>query len=223
VMDRIAITEASQRRLFFESQTARAKDLLEQAELAFKSAQEKYGIESIDVRALGDLRAASELRAQIMSRDIQVQSMRSFAGPENIDLKRLAAEMVILRAQLEKIERGSGSTGPVSKAALENQRAYREVKYQEALLSGLITQTELARGDEARQAPLVQQVDVARPPDRKSGPNRSSMTLTAGVWGLLLGSILAWAVPWFRRTSGERRSGQRWQGLRAAWAMRARD
>lgn len=222
VMDRIAITEASQRRLFFERQTTRAKELLAQAELAFKAAQDKYGIDSIDVRALGDLRASSELRAQIMSRDIQIQSMSVFAGPENSDLKRLRSEIAILRAQLEKVEHGSGSVGPISNAALENQRAYREVKYQEALLSGLITQAELARGDEARQAPLVQQVDVARVPDQKSGPNRSSMVLAAGGWGLLLGLVCTWVGRWVLRTSGARRSSPRWRLLRAAWAIRTR-
>ncbi len=223
VMNRIAITEASQRRLFFEQQAEHAKEVLAKAEMAFKDAQAKYGIQSIDVRAQGDIRASSELRAQIMTREVQVQSMASFAGPENADARRLASEIRSLRDQLNKVETGTGADSPNSEAALANQRAYREVKYQEALLSGLITQTELARGDEARQAPLVQQVDVARPPDLKSGPKRASITLVAGILGFLLACAFVLARRMLSSASSavDSPSARRWRSVKAAWRLRS--
>lgn len=224
LMNRIAITEASQRRLFFEQQAERAKEVLAKAEMAFKDAQAKYGIQSIDVRAQGDIQASSQLRAQIMAREVQLQSMASFAGPENADVRRLASEMRSLREQLNKLETGTGADSPNSEAALANQRAYREVKYQEALLSGLITQTELARGDEARQAPLVQQVDVARPPDIKSGPKRASVTLVAGILGLLLAAafvLVKQILNGARADASDSPAARRWRSVRAAWKLRS--
>jgi uncharacterized protein involved in exopolysaccharide biosynthesis len=217
LMNRIAVTEASQRRMFFDEQAKQAKDALAAAELAFKAAQEKYGIQSIDVRAQGDIRAASELRAQIMTREVQIQAMRTFAGPENADAQRLAAEIASLRAQMTRVEHGAGTDIPSSDAALANQRAYREVKYQEAILSGLITQAELARGDEARQAPLVQQVDVARPPDRKSAPKRAQMTTTAAIVGLILGLAFVLARRYWFASNLDAGQALRWGRVRAAW------
>ena len=217
LMNRIAVTEASQRRLFFEEQAKLAKDALAETELAFKASQEKYGIQSIDVRAQGDIRAASELRAQIMVREVQAQAMRTFAGQENADLRRLMAEIDSLRAQMTKIEHGAGTDSPSSDAALANQRAYREVKYQEAILSGLITQAELARGDEARQAPLVQQVDVAAPPDRRSSPKREQITVAAAVAGLILGLTFVLARHSWRLKKDDRNFALRWARMRSAW------
>lgn len=217
LMNRIAVTEASQRRLFFEQQAGRAKTSLAQAELAFKAAQDKFGIQSIDVRVQGDIRASGDLRAQIMMRDVQMQAMRSYAGPENADIQRLAAEVGSLKAQLAKVEQGAGADTPVSEAAFANQRAYREVKYQEAILAGLIAQTELARGDEARQAPLVQQVDVARPPDHKSAPKRAQWA----VIGVVAGFFVAVAFVLLRRSWRLRQQDAegrgRWQLMRDAW------
>ncbi len=220
LMDRIAVTEASQRRRFFEEQAQRAKSALSAAELAFKEAQEKYGIQSIDVRAQGDLRASADLRAQIMVREIQIKSMRNFSGPENADLLRLMSEVASMRSQLVKVEQGSGPDGSSPEAALANQRAYREVKYQEAILSGLITQTELARGDEARQAPIVQQVDVARPPDRKSAPKRTWITLGTAVGGLVLGAAFVLARRSWRRGQQDPETLRRWREVRDAWRFR---
>lgn len=221
LMNRIAVTEASQRRMFFAEQAEQAKTELAKAELAFKAAQEKYGIQSIDVRAQGDIRAASELRAQVMTREVQIQAMRQYAGPENPDVQRLQAEIGSLRLQLNRMEHGAGIDSPSSGPAMANQRAYREVKYQEAILSGLITQAELARGDEARQAPLVQQVDIARPPDRATSPDRRLIVLLAAVSGLL-GAIAFVLVRKAWRDGGrDPESIQRWQRLRSAWRLRA--
>jgi uncharacterized protein involved in exopolysaccharide biosynthesis len=217
LMNRIAVTEASQRRMFFNEQARQAKEALAVAELAFKAAQERYGIQSIDVRAQGDIRAAADLRAQIMTREVQIQAMRTFAGPENADVQRLAAEVASLRSQMTRVEHGAGTDVPSSDAALANQRAYREVKYQEAILSGLITQAELARGDEARQAPLVQQVDVAHPPDRKSAPKRGLITIAAAFVGLFLGLAFVIARRYWYVNSLDTRQASRWRRVRDAW------
>ena len=221
LMNRIAVTEASQRRLFFEEQAKLAKNSLAEAELEFKASQEKYGIQSIDVRAQGDIRAASELRAQIMTREVQIQSMRNFAGPENADVQRLAVEIASLRAQLTKVEHGAGSDSPSSSAALANQRAYREVKYQEAILSALITQAELARGDEARQAPLVQQVDVAKPPERRSSPKRGRLAIFAVIGGLVLGLGFVLIRENLRSRRSDPIARHRWERVRDSWRIRA--
>ncbi len=221
LMNRIAVTEASVRRKYFEEQASFAKATLAAAEVAYKAAQEKYGIQSIDIKAQGDLKASSDLRAQIMLREIQAQAMRSYAALENSDLKRLMTEISSMRAQLTKVEQGGGIDGLTSEEALANQRAYREVKYQEAVLSGLITQAELARADEARQAPLVQQVDVAKAPDKKSRPQRRLVVIISMSIGLVLGIVLAFGRHYLRIRSGRPGSAARRQALRDAWRFRA--
>jgi uncharacterized protein involved in exopolysaccharide biosynthesis len=82
-------------------------------------------------------------------------------------------------------------TGQVPQAGLEYARKLREVTYHTTLLTLLSKEFEGARIDEAKSAPVIQVVDRAVPPDRKSGPPRALLTLASGFLGLVIGCIWA--------------------------------
>ncbi|MGA8727831.1 MAG: Wzz/FepE/Etk N-terminal domain-containing protein, partial [Terracidiphilus sp.] len=65
--EHLAITEASQRRLFFEQQLEEAKDNLASAEEALKQTEQKTGLIQLDSQARALIEAAAALRAQIMA------------------------------------------------------------------------------------------------------------------------------------------------------------
>lgn len=50
---------------------------------------------------------------------------------------------------------------------------YRDFKYQETLFEMFSKQFELAKLDEARDGAVIQVVDVAQPPERKSKPKKA--------------------------------------------------
>jgi hypothetical protein len=66
---------------------------------------------------------------------------------------------------------------------------YREFKYQETLFELFSKQFELAKVDEAREGAVIQVVDAAEAPERKTKPKKSMIailtTLTSG-FGILL-------------------------------------
>jgi uncharacterized protein involved in exopolysaccharide biosynthesis len=68
---------------------------------------------------------------------------------------------------------------------------YRDFKYQETLFELMAKQYEIARLDEAREGALIQVVDAAVPPERKSRPKRA---LVAIVTTLATGFLLLIAV-----------------------------
>jgi tyrosine-protein kinase Etk/Wzc len=195
LLERLSLTDAQQRRFFFEKLIIKTKDALAVAELKFKNAQETSGIISLEGQATSAIKASAELRAQIALREVQIQAASSYATPQNADMQRLAAELAGLRAQLDKLEKGSShnSGSEESSRALANLRAFREVKYQEAILETLIKQYELARVDEAKEGPLIQQIDIATPPEYKSRPKRSDITISAAVGGFLFGLMFLFA------------------------------
>jgi tyrosine-protein kinase Etk/Wzc len=127
-----------------------------------------------------------------------------------------------LRTQLAKIE-GGGADVPAGKDSAEslgNVRIFRELKYQEAIYSAMLQQFQVAKADEAREAPLVQQVDIGLPPDRKSKPKRSIIVLAALFIGLVLGLMAAFWRRAAHRARQDPGSFGQWLAFRSAWSLR---
>ena len=225
VLGALAVTEAQQRRAFFEQQLLNAKEALIKAEVALMETQERTGL--IDLQKQGEtiIKAAAELRAQIASREVQLEATRTFATPRHAEVQRIASEIAGLRAQLAKLEagqvRGHGEvmvpSGQVPGIGLAYIRALREVKYQEAMFELLARQFELAKVDEAREGPLLQQMDVAIPPERRSKPARKQMVLIGGMAGLGLGILLGLVLYHLRKGRQDPVRAARMSALRKAW------
>ncbi len=191
LMGRLAVTDAQQRRVFFEQQIAKTQEELAQAEANFRSAKEKSGMQVTAVIAEGGVRASAEMRGQIAAKEVQMQALSRFATSQNPDLQRLGSELGALRSQLAKIEQGSGgeqSTSPQQQLAV---KSYRDIKAREAMMGVLVAQYESARVDESREGPLIQVVDVAQAPERKSKPKRAMIVLVAAFAGLFFGVMAA--------------------------------
>jgi tyrosine-protein kinase Etk/Wzc len=194
----LAITEASQRRLFFEQQLSQAKDNLARAEEELKKTELKTGLIHLDSQARATIELIAGLRAQIAAKEVQISSMRSFATGENPDLQLAEQELAGLKSQEQKMGAASEGAsnallpkGNMQEAGLEYIQRVRDVKYFETIFDLLARQYEVAKVDEARQGATVQVVDLAIVPDRRSSPQRTLIVLGTLVFGLLLG--IAWA------------------------------
>ena len=221
MLGRLAVTEAQQRRQFYEQQIQQTQDKLALAEVAFRAAKEKSGMQVTSVLAETGVRASAELRGQIAAREVQLQAMSRFATAQNPDTQRIASELSALRAQLSKTEQGSGeSKAAASPLHQEAVKSYRDVKVQEAMLEVLIRQYELARVDEAKEGPLIQQVDVAMPPERKSKPKRAQIVLVAAFAGLFLGVLVAFVRRALKKAQSDPASAGQWLALKKAWSLR---
>lgn len=226
----LAITEAQQRRAFFEQQLLRTKEGLVKAEVALKQMQERTGLIALDRQGEAIIRAAADLQAQIVSREVQLQAMRTFATPQNAEVQRIASEIGGLKAQLAKLEegqvRGRGSvivpTGKVPETGLEYIRAVREVKYHEAVFDLLARQFELAKVDEAREGPLVQQVDVASPPEFRSSPKRKQIVLITGLLAGLIAAVLVIILAFVSKAPVDPVRLRQVELLRSVWRIRTR-
>lgn len=137
------------------------------------------------------------LKAQIAAKEVQARAMRSFATERNPDVRLLQEELSGLRAQLAVAERqaqgGNGNiqvaTQKVPEAALSYIREYRKVKYSETIFELLAKQYEAAKLDEARSASVIQVVDRATVPEKKSSPIRSLIVAIAAAAAALLSGI----------------------------------
>jgi len=214
----LAISEASQRRLFYEQQLKAEQNELSTAELAMKQVQEKSGLLQPDAQGKTMIAGVADLRAQVANHEVQLQTMRSYATPSNPDLKRAETELAGLRGELTKLERANTIVGngnieiparQMPQAELEYLRRARELKYHEALYEFLGKQLETARIDEANDTLLVQVVDTAVPPEKKSSPHRMLIVLIATVLGFLLSCMGVLMMENIRRKQQDPEQGPR--------------
>jgi uncharacterized protein involved in exopolysaccharide biosynthesis len=196
----LAVTEAGQRRIFFGQQLQEEKSALAAAENDLRTTQEKTGILELTGQSAMAVRTIAETGAELRSREVELEAMRSYATDQNPDFSRLQAQINALRQQLSAQENNQkamlpGDTqvpaGRVPGEGLEYVRRLREVKYHQTLYDLLSKQFEAARIDEAKSAPIIQVVDPAVPPDKKSGPPRMLITLGFGVIGFCLACFWA--------------------------------
>jgi tyrosine-protein kinase Etk/Wzc len=228
---RLAITEAQQRRLFFEKRLAQAKDSLANAEVALQKVQETTGLIKLDDQAKAVVESVARVRAQIAAKEVQVSVMRSYATELNPQLKIAHEELAGLRSQLSKLESRSPAgnndkdglfmaTGKIPEAGLEYLRRFRDVKYHETIFELMAKQYEIARIDESREGAVIQVVDVAQPPERSFKPRRAFIVLMATFAALFVGVLwvflrealrTAWSDPSRASRLGELRSALAWK------------
>jgi uncharacterized protein involved in exopolysaccharide biosynthesis len=193
----LALTEAAQRRLFFEEQLKDVKLALASAEEGIKGFQEKTGALRIDDQARTVIQGIGNLRAQIAAREVQYKVAQTFATPQNPDLQRIEEELKGLKMELNKLEQKGGNspdplmpTGRMPSVGMEYLRKLRDVKYNETLYELLAKQYEMAKLDEARDAVVIQVIDKAVQPERKVKPKKANIvtfsTFIAFLFSILL-------------------------------------
>jgi tyrosine-protein kinase Etk/Wzc len=188
-----ALTEASQRRLFFETQLAKEKDALSDAEIALRDTQNATGLVSPTGQAEALIRTVAQLKAEVLGHEAQAEAMKTYAADDNPRFQMVKKELGVLRAELTRLEAGQHTPGtpevPVGQlpeVGLRYLRRYRDVKYHEALFEILSKQYEAARLDEAKAAPMIQEIDHAVTPERRSWPPRTVIVVTASILALLI-------------------------------------
>lgn len=196
----LAITEAARRRLFFEQQLQDTRDKLTQAENAMTRTEQSTGVLQIDSQARSLIESAASLRAQVVAKQVQIEGMRAFATDDNPSLILAKQQLAALQSQLEHLagsqkDPGSDinlSKGRVTQAGMEYLRRYRELKYEETVFELLAKELEIAKLDEAREGSIVQVVDAAVPPDRRSSPHRLLIVLISTIAAFFIATFWVW-------------------------------
>ena len=195
----VAVTEAAQRRVFFDQQVADEKVALQKAEDSLRSLQQRTGLIQLSGQTSETIRSIAERRARIASTQVELQSLLASETEENPDVVRLRRELAELQQQLNSLQSAQGKqvdpgditlpAGRLPQDSLDYVRQLREVKYHDALYELLQKQEAAARIDEAKSAPIIQVIDRAIPPDKKSGPKRLLISLGGAIGGFILSCL----------------------------------
>lgn len=177
----LALTEAQQRRVFFERELGKTRTQLAQAQLELQQSGFNAGALKTEPKAAAENYA--RIKAEATAAEVKLQTLRRSLADATPEVQQQQALLNALRVQLDKLEASNrtdsaNSTGYIGR--------YRDYKYQEALFELFSKQYELARLDESRDNGIIQVIDKASLPEYKSKPKRSLIAIGATLMALVL-------------------------------------
>jgi uncharacterized protein involved in exopolysaccharide biosynthesis len=205
----LALTEAQQRRMFFEAQLKKTRDDLTQAQLQLQASGFNPGALKAEPKAAAE--GYARLKAEVTAAEVRLQTLRRNLSDTTPEVQQAQTMLGALRAQLGKIEVTTDLAGGPDYVG-----KYREFKYQETLFELFSRQYELARLDESREGALIQVVDVAKPAERKSKPKRGIIALATTLATLLLLAAFVLTRYFWRQSAAQPEKAAKLAQLRAA-------
>ena len=205
----LALTEAQQRRAFFENQLKATRDDLTQAQQQLQASGFNPGALKAEPKAAAE--GYARLKAEVTAAEVRLQTLRRNLSETTPEVQQAQTMLGALRAQLGKAEAStdlSGGPDYISK--------FREFKYQETLFELFSRQYELARLDESREGALIQVVDVATPAEHKSKPKRAITAVATTLATLLLLAIFVVTRYIWRQSTARPERAAKLAQLRAA-------
>ncbi len=179
----LAVSEAQQRRMFFEKQVQDTNVHLIAAQSALQDSGFSAGAMKAEPRAASDEYA--RLRAEMTTAEVRLQTLRNSLTETTPQVQEQTAKLQALRTKVTQLEQSSAAPS----ADQDYVSKYREFKYQEKLFELMAQQYELARVDESREGALIQVVDPALPAEVKSKPKRALMAIGTALAGAMLIAI----------------------------------
>lgn len=177
-----ALSEAQHRRVFFEQELKRTRERLTQSQRDLQASGFNPGALRAEPKAAGELYA--RLRADFTAAEMRLQVLRGSLAESTPEVQQQASIVASLRSQLAAAEASTDfSRGP------DYIGRYREFKYQETLFDLVARQYELARLDEAREGALIQVIDPATPPERRTKPKRTNIALASAVAAFMVTAL----------------------------------
>jgi uncharacterized protein involved in exopolysaccharide biosynthesis len=214
LLGKLATTEAQQRRLFFEKQLAQAKVKLIQSEIELRSTGISGNV--LKSNPASAVAAVAGLQAGVTAQEVKLGAMRGYLAETAPEFKQALNELANLKAQLTKQEKESPAGSRISIQG-DYVSKYREFKYNETLFELFAKQFEIAKVDESREGAVIQVLDAAQTPERKSKPKKALIaiiaTLAAG-FAFLLFVFIRQAL---RNSSKDPESASKLNQLKGSW------
>lgn len=228
---RLAREEALRRESYYEVLVNESKARLQAADQKLRELEEQTGLTRMKGQEEASVAVATELQGMIATRQIDLAKMRLSATERHPQIIRMQAELAALKAELQVVEKENRSRTNPGAAPLANRSSRtdkpmlvpfadyprvrtiveplrREVEMNNNVLDQLVKARALSKIDESRDLSIIQVLDTAVAPTKRSGPRPVLNGVVGAIIGLLLAVLLAlfWDLLF---TSDQRR--KRWQ------------
>lgn len=209
-------SSAHRERVFLEERLTVVKRDLDQSARSLSEFSSKNTAIDIKEQGRAMVEAAATVKGEMIAAESELRGLEQIYTANNVRVRSVQARVAELQRQLNKLAGGSGdsSDDPRSNEGLYPSirqlpvlgvtyaDLYRSVKIDEAVYEALTKQYELARVEEAKQVPSVKVIDIANPPEKRSGPPRLLISVGGALFSLCLGAIWVFAKEAWINTDG---------------------
>lgn len=203
VARRLAREDTKRRMQFYDGLIEEAAAQLQAADEHLLKLEQSTGLTRLKGQEEAIATTLSQVRSQIITREVELERAKAVLTREHPEMQRMERELSGLRTQLARLEShsGVGRSGlppslllPMNDYAsmrAQVEPARRKVEYFNNVLADLIKAREFSRGDETRDLSVMQVLDYAVAPSKKSGPRVVINALVGAVLGFLVALLLA--------------------------------
>jgi uncharacterized protein involved in exopolysaccharide biosynthesis len=198
----LSTSSAHRERVFLEGRLVAVKKDLDDASVKFSQFASKNAALDIKEQSRAMVDAASKLQGERIAAESELKGLEEIYTSNNIRVRAVQARIAELGSQLEKLGGKSpdANTPPPTNELYPTIRElpvlgvtwadlYQRTKIQETVYEVLTQQYELAKVQEAKETPSVKVLDIAKPPEKKSFPPRTAVTIFIGLTFLVAGIV----------------------------------
>ncbi len=194
-------SDAHRERVFLEDRLKSAKQDLDQASLALSQFSSKNTVMDPQNQGRSMMDAAARIQGELIAAEAELKGYEQIYSADNVKVRTTRARIGELQAQFNKLmgspQEGTADAATGGTSLYPSMRAlpmlgyqygdlYRQAKIAESVYEFLTQQYEMAKIQEAKELPTVRVMDVAVPPERKSGPIRTLVVSLSVLAGLAL-------------------------------------
>jgi len=217
------IKGAESNRAYLEERIVKNKADLEISENALKEFQLKHKALNVQQQAEITIKEIAELNGQLTAQEMQLANLKRTLTDSTQEVKNIKSSIAGLKSKIAKFEGGSGGgTVPLLGSVPELGQKYlhlvRKFKTDEAMHELLVKQYEMTKLTAANDVSIIQVIQEAHVPDRKSKPKRALKVLMAAVTSFFFSILFVFAIDFIERMPEDEKN--RFRGLKRYLLLR---
>lgn len=195
---------------FLKDRYFEIKSNLQVAEDSLKVFQSYSGILEPENQVKASIEEYAGLESELAKRQIELSVIERIYGKNSVQFNEATITTNEFQKKLNSIKNNPSkdnllvSINHLPSVILKYARLYRDVKIYSAMLEFIIPLYEQARFEEVKNVPVLQVIDRAIPPEKKSYPPRTILTLLVTIFILLMTLIIRFLIFSFNKSDNPR-------------------
>jgi uncharacterized protein involved in exopolysaccharide biosynthesis len=163
--------------------------------------QRQHGVITVDSIATEQVSTVAQVRSELIMKEMEIKTYGDISRVQDPALMRLIAERDNLSKLLGELEKGFSqyekvlpSQRELPALAIHFGHLQRDLEIQEKVFELLTQQYELTKLQISGSDPIIQVIEPAEAPDRKFGPSRGLLCISATLAALLISTLAAFLI-----------------------------